>query len=183
MTVTWLIECPHVHSVTWHLAYPQGLKFTRFPYLLTLQLKRFNFDSTTLYRMKLNDRCVGEGMGMWGCEGVGMCGCVRVKVCVWWRGWSPCNMCEISHSQFGNQDLMGVSQISCSLCIHNDLWTLTMYSTLPSVPVPNHLQRSSLTAYAYIQSLISLHKLSYVYMCRGGVCILKTFDVTQTHKC
>ena len=79
-------------SVTWRLAYPQGLKFTRFPYLLTLQLKRFDFDSTTLYRMKLNDRCVGEGVGEWGCEGVGMCGdvrygdggCMDVRVC--WGG-------------------------------------------------------------------------------------------------
>ena len=34
----------------------QGLKFTRFPYLLTLQLKRFDFDYSTMHRIKLNDR-------------------------------------------------------------------------------------------------------------------------------
>lgn len=35
---------------------PQGLKFMRFPYLLTLQLKRFDFDYTSMHRIKLNDR-------------------------------------------------------------------------------------------------------------------------------
>jgi len=34
----------------------KGLKFIKFPYLLTLQLKRFAFDPTTLHRIKLNDR-------------------------------------------------------------------------------------------------------------------------------
>ncbi len=34
----------------------KGLKFTRFPYLLTLQLKRFDFDYSTMHRIKLNDR-------------------------------------------------------------------------------------------------------------------------------
>lgn len=34
----------------------KGLKFLTFPYLLTLQLKRFDFDYTTLHRIKLNDR-------------------------------------------------------------------------------------------------------------------------------
>ncbi|RDD45783.1 Ubiquitin carboxyl-terminal hydrolase 47 [Trichoplax sp. H2] len=34
----------------------KGLKFTKFPYLLTIQLKRFSFDYHTLQRMKLNDR-------------------------------------------------------------------------------------------------------------------------------
>lgn len=34
----------------------KGLKFTTFPYLLTLQLKRFDFDYNTLHRIKLNDR-------------------------------------------------------------------------------------------------------------------------------
>ena len=34
----------------------QGLKFLTFPYLLTLQLKRFDFDYNTLHRIKLNDR-------------------------------------------------------------------------------------------------------------------------------
>ena len=38
--------------------YPQGLKFISFPYLLTLQLKRFAFDYATLHRVKLNDRSV-----------------------------------------------------------------------------------------------------------------------------
>ena len=33
----------------------QGLKFKRFPYLLTMQLKRFDFDYSTMHRMKLND--------------------------------------------------------------------------------------------------------------------------------
>lgn len=35
---------------------PQGLRFLHFPYLLTLQLKRFDFDYTTMHRIKLNDR-------------------------------------------------------------------------------------------------------------------------------
>ncbi|XP_070383001.1 ubiquitin carboxyl-terminal hydrolase 47-like isoform X2 [Dermacentor albipictus] len=34
----------------------KGLKFVRFPYLLTLQLKRFDFDPTTMHRIKLNDK-------------------------------------------------------------------------------------------------------------------------------
>eukprot|EP00117_Sycon_ciliatum_P005815 scpid21883/ scgid2680/ Ubiquitin carboxyl-terminal hydrolase 47; Deubiquitinating enzyme 47; Ubiquitin thioesterase 47; Ubiquitin-specific-processing protease 47 len=34
----------------------KGLKFLSFPYLLTLQLKRFDFDYTTMHRIKLNDR-------------------------------------------------------------------------------------------------------------------------------
>uniref|UniRef100_UPI00398E4669 ubiquitin carboxyl-terminal hydrolase 47 isoform X2 n=1 Tax=Pristiophorus japonicus TaxID=55135 RepID=UPI00398E4669 len=34
----------------------KGLKFMHFPYLLTLQLKRFDFDYTTMHRIKLNDR-------------------------------------------------------------------------------------------------------------------------------
>ena len=38
--------------------YLQGLKFISFPYLLTLQLKRFAFDYATLHRVKLNDRLV-----------------------------------------------------------------------------------------------------------------------------
>ena len=35
---------------------PKGLKFKRFPYLLTLQLKRFDFDYQAMHRIKLNDR-------------------------------------------------------------------------------------------------------------------------------
>ncbi|XP_077867523.1 ubiquitin carboxyl-terminal hydrolase 47-like [Saccoglossus kowalevskii] len=34
----------------------KGLKFLKFPYLLTLQLKRFDFDYTTMHRIKLNDQ-------------------------------------------------------------------------------------------------------------------------------
>ncbi|XP_076039758.1 ubiquitin carboxyl-terminal hydrolase 47-like isoform X2 [Oratosquilla oratoria] len=34
----------------------KGLKFTRFPYLLTIHLKRFDFDYQTLHRIKLNDK-------------------------------------------------------------------------------------------------------------------------------
>lgn len=34
----------------------KGLKFTKFPYLLTLHLKRFDFDYNTLHRIKLNDK-------------------------------------------------------------------------------------------------------------------------------
>ena len=41
--------------------YLQGLKFDSFPYLLTLQLKRFAFDFATLHRIKLNDRWVVNG--------------------------------------------------------------------------------------------------------------------------
>lgn len=39
----------------------QGLKFQTFPYLLTLQLKRFDFDYSTMHRIKLNDRSEIEG--------------------------------------------------------------------------------------------------------------------------
>uniref|UniRef100_T1J5G5 Ubiquitin carboxyl-terminal hydrolase 47 n=1 Tax=Strigamia maritima TaxID=126957 RepID=T1J5G5_STRMM len=34
----------------------KGLKFITFPYLLTLQLKRFDFDYNTMHRIKLNDK-------------------------------------------------------------------------------------------------------------------------------
>ncbi|XP_056880415.1 ubiquitin carboxyl-terminal hydrolase 47 isoform X8 [Takifugu flavidus] len=34
----------------------KGLRFLHFPYLLTLQLKRFDFDYNTMHRIKLNDR-------------------------------------------------------------------------------------------------------------------------------
>lgn len=34
----------------------KGLKFKKLPYLLTLQLKRFDFDYSTMHRIKLNDR-------------------------------------------------------------------------------------------------------------------------------
>ncbi|XP_058457623.1 ubiquitin carboxyl-terminal hydrolase 47 [Malaya genurostris] len=34
----------------------KGLKFTKFPYILTLHLKRFDFDYQTLHRIKLNDK-------------------------------------------------------------------------------------------------------------------------------
>ena len=36
----------------------KGLKFKSFPYLLTLQLKRFDFDYSTMHRIKLNDRYI-----------------------------------------------------------------------------------------------------------------------------
>lgn len=36
----------------------KGLKFTKFPYLLTLHLKRFDFDYKTFHRIKLNDKYV-----------------------------------------------------------------------------------------------------------------------------
>ena len=36
----------------------QGLKFLTFPYLLTLQMKRFDFDFTSMHRIKLNDKLV-----------------------------------------------------------------------------------------------------------------------------
>lgn len=38
----------------------KGLKFTKFPYLLTLHLKRFDFDYNTMHRIKLNDKYVFE---------------------------------------------------------------------------------------------------------------------------
>ncbi|XP_011494719.1 PREDICTED: ubiquitin carboxyl-terminal hydrolase 47 [Ceratosolen solmsi marchali] len=34
----------------------KGLKFTKFPYILTLQLKRFDFDQKSFHRIKLNDK-------------------------------------------------------------------------------------------------------------------------------
>ena len=43
----------------------QGLKFISFPYLLTLQLKRFAFDYNTLHRVKLNDRSVKGLTAAW----------------------------------------------------------------------------------------------------------------------
>ncbi|XP_076265041.1 ubiquitin specific protease 47 [Rhynchophorus ferrugineus] len=36
----------------------KGLKFTKFPYLLTLHLKRFDFDYNSMHRIKLNDKVV-----------------------------------------------------------------------------------------------------------------------------
>ncbi|XP_045110990.1 ubiquitin carboxyl-terminal hydrolase 47-like isoform X4 [Portunus trituberculatus] len=36
----------------------KGLKFTRFPYLLTIHLMRFDFDYQTLHRIKLNDKVI-----------------------------------------------------------------------------------------------------------------------------
>ncbi|XP_018335481.1 ubiquitin carboxyl-terminal hydrolase 47 [Agrilus planipennis] len=36
----------------------KGFKFTKFPYLLTLHLKRFDFDYSTMHRIKLNDKVV-----------------------------------------------------------------------------------------------------------------------------
>ncbi|KAL1130878.1 hypothetical protein AAG570_012119 [Ranatra chinensis] len=36
----------------------KGLKFSKFPYLLTLHLKRFDFDYNTMHRIKLNDKVV-----------------------------------------------------------------------------------------------------------------------------
>lgn len=43
----------------------KGLKFDRLPYLLSLQLKRFDFDYTTFQRIKLNDE-VGQKRGVGG---------------------------------------------------------------------------------------------------------------------
>lgn len=34
----------------------KGLKFTKFPYILTLHLKRFDFDHKFGHRIKLNDK-------------------------------------------------------------------------------------------------------------------------------
>ena len=50
----------------------KGLKFTRFPYLLTIHLMRFDFDYQTLHRIKLNDK--------WVC--VCVCVCVYMYVCM-----------------------------------------------------------------------------------------------------
>lgn len=36
----------------------KGLKFSKFPYILTLHLKRFDFDYQTFHRIKLNDKLV-----------------------------------------------------------------------------------------------------------------------------
>lgn len=35
----------------------KGLRFKKLPYLLTMQLKRFDFDYDTMRRIKLNSRC------------------------------------------------------------------------------------------------------------------------------
>ena len=51
----------------------QGLKFLTFPYLLTLQLKRFDFDYNTLHRIKLNDRSlIDSSMIRLGLSGLGV---------------------------------------------------------------------------------------------------------------
>ena len=53
----------------------KGLKFEHFPYVLTMQIKRFDFDYNTLARIKLNERvtfpeilnlnrCVGRGKSL-----------------------------------------------------------------------------------------------------------------------
>lgn len=34
----------------------KGLKFTKFPYLLTLHLMRFDFDYNSMHRIKLSDK-------------------------------------------------------------------------------------------------------------------------------
>ena len=34
----------------------KGLKFEHFPYILTMQMKRFDFDYNTLQRIKLNEK-------------------------------------------------------------------------------------------------------------------------------
>ena len=44
------------------LSHTQGLKFKHFPYLLTMQLKRFDFDHTSFHRIKLNDKWVWLGI-------------------------------------------------------------------------------------------------------------------------
>uniref|UniRef100_A0A8C7JY03 Ubiquitin carboxyl-terminal hydrolase 47 n=1 Tax=Oncorhynchus kisutch TaxID=8019 RepID=A0A8C7JY03_ONCKI len=50
MTIAVLIQvCEEIKAM-------MGLRFLHFPYLLTLQLKRFDFDYTTMHRIKLNDR-------------------------------------------------------------------------------------------------------------------------------
>lgn len=36
----------------------KGLRFESLPYILTMQLKRFDFDYQTFRRIKLNSRCV-----------------------------------------------------------------------------------------------------------------------------
>lgn len=36
----------------------KGLKFSKFPYIMTLHLMRFDFDYNTMYRIKLNDKVV-----------------------------------------------------------------------------------------------------------------------------
>ena len=36
----------------------KGLKFKSFPYLLTIQMKRFEFDYSVMHRIKVNDRSV-----------------------------------------------------------------------------------------------------------------------------
>lgn len=36
----------------------KGLKFAKFPYLLTLHLMRFDFDYNTMHRIKLSDKYV-----------------------------------------------------------------------------------------------------------------------------
>lgn len=53
-----LVLCLHdcfVYSLFYSL---QGLRIIKFPYLLSIQLKRFDFDCNTLHRIKLNDKYV-----------------------------------------------------------------------------------------------------------------------------
>lgn len=50
------VMCSFSYCCSTLLLFLQGLRFLHFPYLLTLQLKRFDFDYTTMHRIKLNDR-------------------------------------------------------------------------------------------------------------------------------
>lgn len=55
-------DCSQINTIIFQ---SQGLKFISFPYLLTLQLKRFAFDYNTLHRVKLNDRSVKGLTAAW----------------------------------------------------------------------------------------------------------------------
>lgn len=56
---SWNSLCARTKSVCVCLFFlSQGFKFKRFPYILTLHLKRFDFDYSTMQRIKLNDRWV-----------------------------------------------------------------------------------------------------------------------------
>ena len=62
MTMTVVNYCLEINTTIFK---SQGLKFMSFPYLLTLQLKRFAFDYNTLHRVKLNDRSVKGLTAAW----------------------------------------------------------------------------------------------------------------------
>ena len=118
-TITRLLPDTKFDAISWPsmvcwLAVFQGLKFLTFPYLLTLQLKRFDFDYNTLHRIKLNDRSLSFlndetqsllfswWCGWWECMRESVCAhaCVFVWACFVLCFWLFKRLCELIRSVF-----------------------------------------------------------------------------------